>query len=220
MNSAYTKVIWLRPIVPIFSYTSSKDKEISDAIQKEVFAGSTLSEALKGQGKFNSYEYYSVRIGEDTGRLAEVLMELAKYYKTRISQWRKIIGAITHPLLVLSTSFAAIFFMIKFVVPMFANVFKRFGGKLPYVTSLIINFSDWFDRNIYFVLSLPVALIVFYIWGKKKDCFKKWSSILLLRVPIVGEIVKKIYLARFANTMRLLTGTLGSMISIQPNLCR
>lgn len=194
------------------SYTN-KDKLIFEVIQAEVLAGSTLSEALRERGKFSSYEFYSVRIGEETGRLAEVLIELAKYYKSKISQRRKIIGAITYPLLVLSTSFAAIFFMIKFVVPMFADVFKRFGGKLPYVTSVIVSFSDWFDRNIYFVLLFPVVLIAFYIWGRKKDWFKRWSSLLLLQVPIVGEIVKKIYLARFANTMRLLTGTNTPLLS-------
>lgn len=189
------------------SYTQAKDKALFDTIQEEVIAGSSLSESLKQQGKFSSYEYHSVRIGEETGRLAEVLTELGKYYKSKISQRRKIIGAITYPMLVLSTSFAAIFFMIKFVVPMFADVFKRFGGKLPYITSLIVSFSDWFDRYIYVIILIPLALIAFYVLNKQKDWFKKWSSTVLLRIPIVGEILKKIYLARFANTMRLLTGT-------------
>ncbi|MEE1945906.1 type II secretion system F family protein [Pedobacter sp. KR3-3] len=189
------------------SYTNAKDVALFEAIQKEVVAGNSLSETLKSNEKFSSYEYYSVRIGEETGRLAEVLTELGKYFKSKISQRRKIVGAITYPLLVLSTSFAAIFFMIKFVVPMFADVFKRFGGKLPYITSLIVSFSDWFDRYIYLILLLIIALMAFYFFSKKTVWFKKWSSLTLLRVPIVGDILKKIYLARFANTMRLLTGT-------------
>ncbi|WP_199119341.1 type II secretion system F family protein [Pedobacter sp. ASV28] len=189
------------------SYTQAKDVALFNKIQQEIVAGSPLSEALKNNEKFSSYEYYSVRIGEETGKLAEVLTELARYYKSKISQRRKIIGAITYPLLVLSTSFAAIFFMIKFVVPMFADVFKRFGGKLPYITSLIVSFSDWFDRYIYLILFSILVVISFYLFNKRKPWFKKWSSLTLLKVPIVGEILKKIYLARFANTMRLLTGT-------------
>ncbi|WP_199140350.1 type II secretion system F family protein [Pedobacter sp. ASV12] len=189
------------------SYTNAKDVALFETIQKEVVAGNSLSETLKNNEKFSSYEYYSVRIGEETGRLAEVLTELGKYFKSKISQRRKIVGAITYPLLVLSTSFAAIFFMIKFVVPMFADVFKRFGGKLPYITSLIVSFSDWFDRYIYLILLLIVAVMAVYLFSKKTAWFKKWSSLTLLRVPIVGDILKKIYLARFANTMRLLTGT-------------
>jgi len=72
-----------------------------------------------------------VCIGEETGRLGEVLGELAKYFKSKISQRRKIIGAITYPVLVLSTSFAAIFFMIKFVVPMYLK-----GSVVNCLTSL------------------------------------------------------------------------------------
>ncbi len=189
------------------SYTHAKDTILFKAIQQDVVAGKSLSESLQHQGKFSSYEYHSIRIGEETGRLGEVLNELAKYFKSKIQQRRKIIGAITYPLLVLSTSFAAIFFMIKFVVPMFADVFKRFGGKLPYITSLIVSFSDWFDRYIYLFLFIILSVIVFYLLSRKQAWYKRISALTVLKIPVVGEIVKKIYLARFANTMRLLTGT-------------
>ena len=189
------------------SFTSTKDLVLFGEILKQVTGGQSLSESLQGNAKFSSYEYYSVRIGEETGRLGEVLSELAKYYKNKISQRRKIIGAITYPILVLSTSFAAIFFMIKFVVPMFADVFKRFGGKLPYLTSLIVSFSDWFDRYIYLIVFGIVAVIIGYLLVRKKDWFKQYSTLFVLRIPLVGGIIKKIYLARFANTMRLLMGT-------------
>ncbi|SES20229.1 type II secretion system F family protein [Pedobacter rhizosphaerae] len=189
------------------SFTQTKDVALFASIQKEVIAGKSLSETLATQDKFSRYEYYSIQIGEETGKLGEVLGELGKYYKAKISQRRKIISAITYPILVLSTSFAAIFFMIKFVVPMFADVFKRFGGKLPYITSLIISFSDWFDRYIYLLLVLLIGLITFYLLSKKTPWFKRASALALLKIPLVGDIAKKIYLARFANTMRLLTET-------------
>lgn len=189
------------------SFTQAKDVQLFADIQREVIAGKSLSAALQHNKKFSRYEYYSVRIGEETGKLGEVLGDLAKYFKNKIQQRRKIIGAVTYPILVLSTSFAAIFFMIKFVVPMFADVFKRFGGKLPYITALIVSFSDWFDRYIYLFMLVFFGLIVFYLANRKKDWFKKHSLLILLRIPIVGDILKKIYLARFANIMRLLIGT-------------
>lgn len=189
------------------SFTSKKDTALFAEIEKSVIAGKSLSETLQGNEKFSQYEYFSIKIGEETGKLAEVLGELAKYYKAKISQRRKIIAAITYPILVLSTSFAAIFFMIKFVVPMFADVFKRFGGKLPYITGLIVSFSDWLDRYIYFILFIIIGIVVFYFVARKKPWFKKYTALTLLKIPLVGEIVSKIYLARFANTMRLLTGT-------------
>lgn len=189
------------------SYTQKKDMELFSSVQKQVIEGKSLSETMQAESKFSPYEYYSVKIGEETGKLGEVLGELAKYYKSKISQQRKIIGAITYPLLVLFTSFGAVFFMIKFVVPMFADVFKRFGGKLPYITSVIVSFSDWFDRYIYLMLFVIVAVVILYFINRNKFWFKKGAALLLLRIPVVGEITRKIYLARFANTMRLLTET-------------
>jgi len=189
------------------SYTQKKDMELFSSVQKQVIEGKSLSETMQAESKFSPYEYYSVKIGEETGKLGEVLGELAKYYKSKISQQRKIIGAITYPLLVLFTSFGAVFFMIKFVVPMFADVFKRFGGKLPYITSVIVSFSDWFDRYIYLMLFVIVAVVILYFINRNKFWFKKGAALLLLRIPVVGGITRKIYLARFANTMRLLTET-------------
>lgn len=189
------------------SFTNEKDLIMFAEIQKEVIAGKSLSETLQYNKKIGNYEFYSIRIGEETGRLGEVLNELAKYFKSKITQRRKIIGAITYPLLVLITSFAAIFFMIKFVVPMFADVFRRFGGKLPYITSLIVSFSDCFDRYIYLLLLIIISLITFYFLNREKKWFKQYAALFILRIPIIGEILKKIYLARLANTMQLLTGT-------------
>lgn len=191
----------------IGSYTQKKDIAIFTLLQKQVIEGRSLSASLQAESKFSPYEYYSVKIGEETGRLGEVLGELAGFYKAKISQQRKIIGAITYPLLVLFTSFAAVFFMIKFVVPMFADVFTRFGGKLPFLTALIVSFSNWFDRYIYLLLFLLGALIAGYLVCMRKPWFKKHISLFILRIPLVGEITKKVYLARFANTMRLLTQT-------------
>jgi type IV pilus assembly protein PilC len=208
------------------SFTNTKDVALFETIQQEVISGKALSATLNGNQKFSEYEYFSIKIGEETGKLAVVLNELASYFKNKIKQRRKIIGALTYPILVLSTSFGAIFFMIKFVVPMFADVFKRFGGKLPYITSLIVSISDWFDHYVYLMLLIVLGLMIFYFLNNNKPWFKKYLSQFLLRIPVVGEIIKKIYLARFANTMRLLTGTntpllqalgmIKSMISFYP----
>jgi len=191
----------------IGSYTQKKDIELFKSLQQKVIEGRSLSATLQDESKFSPYEYYSVKIGEETGRLGEVLGELAGFYKAKISQQRKIIGAITYPLLVLFTSFAAVFFMIKFVVPMFADVFTRFGGKLPFLTALIVSFSNWLDSYIYLLIFILLSIIAAYFLCRKKPWFKKHITLIVLRIPLVGEITKKVYLARFANTMRLLTQT-------------
>lgn len=186
---------------------NKKDAELFEGIRKNILSGHSLSEALKDAGKFSDYEYYSIKIGEETGRLGEVLTDLAKFYKSKIQQRRKIISAVTYPAIVLCTSMGAVLFMIKFVVPMFANVFLRFGGQLPWITGKIIGISGWFDKYFLYVILLICVGIVIYYLNRKTLWFRRFSSQLILRVPVVGDLVKKIYLARFANTMRLLVST-------------
>jgi type IV pilus assembly protein PilC len=185
----------------------AKDKALFEGIRQRILSGLALSEALRETERFSDYEYYSIRIGEETGKLGEVLTDLAKYYKSKIQQRRKIVSAVTYPAIVLLSSVGAVFFMIKFVVPMFADVFLRFGGKLPWITAAIISFSGWFDRYFVFVMLFFAALVVVYFLKRKSNWFRDLSSRMLLKVPVVGDLVKKIYLARFANTMRLLVST-------------
>lgn len=189
------------------SFEKKADQTLLNEISKAVIAGQSLSATLAQTSHFSAYEYFSIRIGEETGRSAEVLEELYQFFKRKITQRRKIVAALTYPIIVMCTSFGAIFFMIKFVVPMFGDVFTRFGGKLPYLTQLIISISESFNFYFLIFLMLSLSAALYYFTQRHTETFKKHSALLVLRLPIVGELVKKIYLARFANTMRLLVGT-------------
>jgi type IV pilus assembly protein PilC len=185
----------------------NKEKQTFSSVKEKVLLGSPFSESLKQTKMFSDYEYYSIRIGEETGKLGEVLTDLAHFFKNKISQRRKIISAVTYPVIVLCTSMGAVFFMLKFVVPMFADVFTRFGGELPWITAMIIKASDFIDSTFWFGLLTLISIFVFLFLSKEKLWFRKWSSKILLKIPVVGDIISKIYLARFANTMRLLVST-------------
>ncbi|RYE34591.1 MAG: type II secretion system F family protein, partial [Sphingobacteriales bacterium] len=94
--------------------------------------------------------------------------------------------------------------MLKFVVPMFGDIFKRFGGKLPWVTEKIIGFSDAVENNFFTVFVLFMLIGTFLFSMRKKEAFRRIASKILLRTPVIGNLVQKIYLARFCNSMRLL----------------
>lgn len=181
-----------------------KDKKLFEQLQQNILGGTTFSKALEQSGRFSMYEIYSLQIGEETGKLIEVLQDLAKFYQNKIKQRRKIVGALTYPAIVLSTSLGAVFFMLKFIVPMFGEVFKRFGGHLPWITEKIINISQALENNFFPVFILVVSLAALLFFVRKSAEFRKWSTILVLKIPVVGNLVQKIYLARFANSMRLL----------------
>lgn len=185
-----------------------KDGKLFQEIKADILQGDALSQALRKQKeKFSDYEYYSIQIGEETGQLGEVLKELALFYKNKIAQRRKIISALTYPIIVLCTSLGAVFFMLKFVVPMFADVFTRFGGELPWITAFILDVANFIDRSFWSGIFLIVSIIVAIYSNRNKDWWRRWSSSMLLRIPVAGEIIQKIHLARFANTMRLLVST-------------
>lgn len=181
-----------------------KDKVLYCDIQRTVINGTAFSEALKQTGKFSLYEVYSLQIGEETGKLVEVLQDLAEFYRNKIKQRRKIVSAVTYPCIVMTTSLGAVFFMLKFVVPMFGDVFKRFGGKLPWITEKIMAISDALGKYSIWLFLLLLLISAGVLTTRKTDQFRRISTAWLLRIPLIGDLAQKIYLARFCNVMRLL----------------
>jgi type IV pilus assembly protein PilC len=181
-----------------------KDKALYTKIQQAVLSGATFSRALQETERFSLYEVFSLQIGEETGKLIEVLQDLAKFYNNKIKQQRKIVSALTYPCIVLSTSLGAVFFMLKFVVPMFGDIFKRFGGKLPWITEKIIGVSNGLQNNFLPVFAVFLMIAAFIFFTRKTEKFRQVFSRIVLRLPVIGNLVQKIYLARFCNSMRLL----------------
>ena len=199
----------LKNSLDLMTLESVKDKHVGiiKEIKDKVIAGQSMALAVQSSGRFSDYDFFSIQIGEETGNLAEVMKDLAVYYRRKIAQHRKIVGALTYPLIVLSTSAGAVFFMLRCVVPMFSDVFKRFGGKLPWITQVVISFSNFVEQ--FFIPGfLLLAVLVWLIYSNRNRAgFRRITSNMVLKIPVVGELVKKIYLARFCNTMRLLVST-------------
>jgi type IV pilus assembly protein PilC len=187
--------------------TKKTYKTLFGQIAREIENGSALSAALKKKDCFTAYEYYSVQIGEETGKLIVVLKELALFYQKKIKQSRQIIGAMTYPAIVLAVAFGAVSFMMAYVVPMFADVLKRSGGELPVITQLVLSFSNWLKAYAGILALLCVLVIVLVISQRNKEYFRNWSARIVLRIPVVGGIVRKIFLSRLANTLSLLIGS-------------
>jgi type IV pilus assembly protein PilC len=96
--------------------------------------------------------------------------------------------------------------MLNFIVPMFADVFKRFGGKLPFITSVIVDMSNWIGSYFYLVFLILAIVVGFLISQRKHLWYRKFFSLLIIRIPFVGDMIRKIYMARFCHSMALLIG--------------
>lgn len=181
-----------------------RDKELFKKIMLAVIEGMPLSASIQQSGEFSLYEVYSLQIGEETGKLTEVLQDLAIFYNNKTKQRRKIVSAITYPCIVMSTSLAAVFFMLKFIVPVFGDVFKRFGGHLPWITEKIIALSAALESAFYPFIIIAVIVGIGIYTLKENERYQQVMSAIVLRIPVAGQLVQKIYLARFCNAMRLL----------------
>ena len=177
-----------------------------EQLRQAVISGSTVAAALESSGHFSAYEYHSVRIGEETGRLADILNELARYYTRQIKQRRQLVQALAYPALVLSTAGGAVLFMLRFIVPMFADVFKRFGGELPPLTQAIVRLSALVGAHGLAGLVLLVGL-VFAVRGLSRiPAYRYALSRALLLVPVLGPLLRGVYLGRLCGSLALLTG--------------
>ncbi len=181
-----------------------KDAEFFIQIREMVFAGESLSQVIIDTKKFDAYDNFTIRIGEESGNLQKVLLQLANYYERRLILRRQLLSALSYPILVLSAAIGAIAFLINFLVPMFEDIFKRFSGDLPTITKKIIALSHAFSENSLGIFLVISAVVVFIIVFRKKRIYRMVQTFLVLRIPIVGDIIRKNNLARFCQALSML----------------
>lgn len=191
-----------------------KDKALINEIRENLVGGLGLSDAFVKTQKFSEYEVYSIKIGEETGRLNTVLEELTIFYAKSAKFRQQLIGALSYPAFISGFSIMVVFFLLRYLVPLFSDVYKRFGGNLPKLTQYIVSLSDWLSKySGLLVLSIAAVFIILF-WQKQEVWFRRLSSNFLVKLPIFGSIVKKIYLARFCQSMSLLLGSKVSLLNV------
>lgn len=184
---------------------ANKLQKVYQSVSDKILHGASFSEAIERIKDFSVYEYYSLKIGEESGRLVEVMEELTAYFRKKLKQRKQLVSAFSYPILIFLTAFAAVFFMMNFIVPLFADAFKRFNSELPALTQSVIAISEGFRR---YWLIIPIIILVglFAFQAlKSKTWFRENQAWLLLNIPLFGPLMQKIYLARFCQSMALMT---------------
>lgn len=198
------------------AYKKEKDKQILISLINLLLSGASFSAAMEKNKIFTEYEYYSVKIGEETGRLQEVCKELGLFFGRKNEQKRNVINALSYPVIVLITAFFAILFMLQFVVPMFENIFKQNNVELPFLTRVIVNLSDFIQSYSWLFVVGIIGIIISTKLVNKKIWYQKIRTTILLKVPFLGELIRKMYIAQFTQAAALLTSAKVPMLySIQ-----
>lgn len=182
-----------------------KEQAIVQSIIDLLVLGKDLGTSLKEQNVFTPYEIQSVIIGEETGQLPVVIKGLADFFKRNNSQKKELLGALTYPLIVMSTAILVVIFMLKFVVPIFEDLFKRNQIELPWITKVVLNISTFMENYFWYLLVLIFLLIFLFKQLKKNDKWKEFSGKLILKIPYLKDLILQTHLSRFINAMSLLS---------------
>ncbi len=181
------------------------DKQLLTTIVEDLISGKSFSDSIKAFNDFTEYEYYSIKIGEETGTLQKVTEELGLFFRRRNEQRRNVMNALSYPIVVLITAMLAVLFMLKYVVPMFADIFKQHQVELPWLTKMVIKASNLFQDYFWLLVMLLIALFIVRKIVAKKIWYKKYTSKLLLKIPFIGELLRKMYIGQFTQAVALLT---------------
>lgn len=188
-------------------------KSTLENILTDLVSGSTLAEAMQRTGEFSLYESQSIRIGEETGRLKIVLEQLSEYFTGKVKLKRQLIGVFTYPTFVILITIGVLYFMLNSVVPMFEDVFKQFGQELPYLTQKIIGLSKYFSTFLMYTVIVILALIIYAYTQRNQEWYRNLTSRIVLKIPVFGPLIQRIYLARMCQSMSLLLSSRTPLVT-------
>jgi len=173
------------------------------SIKFDIEGGDSLAESLKRRPLYFDELFCNlVEAGEHAGVLDTLLAKIATYKEKTESMKKKIKKALTYPIAVVVVAFIVTAILLLFVVPVFEDLFKSFGADLPSFTRMVINMSKWLQEWWWVVLGIVVgSSYVFGYFKKRSRAFNHFLDKVLLQLPVVGLIINKSAIARFARTL-------------------
>jgi type IV pilus assembly protein PilC len=175
-------------------------------IEEKIKSGVSLSEAFEAQGSFPKIYTASLLAGEKSGALDDVLARYVDYLKRNVGVARKLRGAIAYPLFLLAAAAFMVAFLTLYIVPRMSELFKGLNtkGGLPTVTIVVLGFSNFIAGNIWWLLPLVLVLVFALVIWLRSPGGKLILHSFLLRVPIVGNLIKQMTTAQLARSLSTL----------------
>ncbi len=177
-------------------------KDLMTDVNRNVSEGSSLSEAFANHPKIFGNLYISlIKAGEDTGDLTKSYLQLVKYLKWVDDMQTKIRKATRYPTILLVAVVATVTVMMGFVVPQIVGFIKNIGQELPGYTTALMATSEFFQAYWWAILSAPPLLFVGYKFlARNSEEFAYRMDAIFIQLPICGPLIRKINVARYAQT--------------------
>jgi len=180
-------------------------QDVLQSVRTEVEGGSTLAFAMRQHPKvFDELYTNMIAAGEAGGILDTILQRLSQYIEKNVKLKRAVKSAMVYPIVVLTIAVGVIVLILWKVVPIFSQLFASMDVSLPLPTRIVIGFSNFVGR--YIIFFIPIVIAAWYAFKKyyATEDGRRVVDLLLLKIPVMGNVLKKIAVARFSRTLSTL----------------
>jgi type IV pilus assembly protein PilC len=180
-------------------------RKIIGEVASDIRGGSSLSVALgKHPRAFSSMYHRAIAAGEQGGKLEIVLRQMASHIEKSMTTEKQIRNALTYPFIVVLVAVIVVIILVSFVLPAFTKMYSQFGVELPLITRILMAITDWASQyGIYLIVAIIVAAFAVYFYIRTPGG-KHWWDTTVLKLPVLGRIVRLGELGRCCRAMALL----------------
>lgn len=182
--------------------SNKKFQNIIADIHRNILAGNSFSQSLALYPKiFPELLLNVVHSGEASGRLIEVLEEYAAFADNQVSLHKKVTSALIYPAILIIAAIGLVFIFLTFLLPRFVDLFDKANVPLPTATQFLVSVGNFFGNNAVLLTAIMIITITLLAALPRFPLGRKFLDRLKLRLPLVGTLVSKIALARFARCL-------------------
>lgn len=183
-------------------------REIIQTVRTDVEAGASLADAMKKHPRaFNNLYVSMIAAGEAGGILDVILQRLSIYIEKVVKLNSQVRSALVYPVTVIVIAVGVVAIILWKVIPVFAQLFAGLGGELPFLTRMVVEASNFLQR--YFLIIVAVSIAGYFAVRQwyKTPTGRKFIDSAMLKIPVIGMLLRKIAVARFCRTLSTLTSS-------------
>lgn len=185
--------------------TNKKMASVLRLLESDLAGGLPLAVAMRKYPKvFNTMFVSLINVGENTGRLDDSFLQLAEYIALEIDTKQRVKAAMRYPIIVISFIVVAMVVLNIWVIPIFADMFGKFGVELPLPTRILITTSNFFVNYSWLVFGLIILIPISWIWWIRTPIGKQFWGKWQLKIPVMGSILLRSQLARFSRSFAVM----------------
>ncbi len=183
-------------------------REMIQSVRTDVESGSSLAEAMRKHPKaFNNLYVSMIAAGEAGGILDIILQRLATYIEKVVRLNAQVRSALMYPVTIIVIAIGVVMIILWKVIPVFSQLFAGLGGELPFLTRMVVGASNFLGRYFIWVVLVAVLLWMAFQRWYKTERGRRIIDGAVLKIPVIGMLVRKIAVARFCRTLATLTSS-------------